>query len=216
MLELFSHWEQIRAGHLAPHRADIDPHKIENVLEHAFILEQPANGTARFRIAGMRLVALMGMELRGMPATAAIAPQSRDYFCQRLTQVFNQPEIVEMTLSASPAGGGRIGGGMLLLPMYDDRACISRLLGCLVTTGSAPTSPLHPAPPLRFAVTACKTTRIVSNRSAPNRRPPNVGTLESVSPPLSGFSEAQDAFIPPVQKRPSAAASHLRLVSSRD
>ena len=60
-----------------PMRSDVDPRGIERSLEHAFILERIAPQMARFRLAGMHLTDLMGMEVRGMPTTALFAPAAR-------------------------------------------------------------------------------------------------------------------------------------------
>jgi len=196
MQTLFAHWDSLRAGRLAPGRAEIDPRKIENVLEHAFILEQRDGGSTRFRIAGMRLCDLMGMELRAMPATAAIAPESRALFSECLARVFGMPEIIALTLAAPCPGQAPVRGEMLMLPLADDAGRITRLLGCLLAT------PREMTPPLRFAITGRKTTRIVTK--VKNRTPQK----------LAGFAETQDAFIPPSPLR--GQAGHLRLVDTRD
>lgn len=62
--ELFDYWNERRAGRLAPERADIEPSAIRHVLGDTFVLE--ANGIQNhvFRIAGTRLCALFGRELK--------------------------------------------------------------------------------------------------------------------------------------------------------
>ena len=62
--ELFEYWNERRGTRLAPDRADIDPAAIRKVLGDTFVLE--ANGIENhlFRLAGTRLCALFGRELK--------------------------------------------------------------------------------------------------------------------------------------------------------
>lgn len=197
--DLMNHWESLRAGRIAPHRAEIDPRRIEDVLEHAFILEMVADGAPRFRIAGMQLCDLMGMEVRAMPAASLFAPSERDRFNDILQRIVAVPEIVELDLS--PAGPAHVGSDaeMLLLPVRNDKGEITRILGALVAdkTGMAP--------PCRFTIAATRTTRIIAH------------VFDSVAVPLAGFAEPAGAFrgAPSRDTRPTRSERpHLRLVKS--
>lgn len=205
LLELLAHWESLRAGRIAPLRSEIDPRQIENVLEHAFILEQSEVGAPRFRIAGMALCDLMGMEVRAMPATAIIAPKHRPRFLEILNRMFFAPEIVELALKG-PRAGAAPNGEMLLLPMKNDAGEITRILGCLGTNAPG-RSPSFRGTPCRFTITARKATRIVSTENVCARQP------------MNGFAEAQAAFIPAQPAKGGKevrTGSHLRLVKSDD
>jgi hypothetical protein len=150
--ELHDHWEALRADRIAPRRSEIDPRRIENVLEHAFILECTADGEARFRIAGIALGDLMGMEVRGMPATALVQPQDRARFSALLRDLCRNAEIADLTLAT--ASGAR--AEMLLLPMTGEDGRVSRILGCMVARpGAAP-------PPVRLTLVEIRRTRIVA------------------------------------------------------
>src|SRR5262249_23580086 len=61
--ELFDYWNERRGNRLAPERADIEPSAIRKVLGDTFVLD--AGGNHLFRIAGTRLCALFGRELKG-------------------------------------------------------------------------------------------------------------------------------------------------------
>ena len=76
--EVEAYWEGLRAGRLVPLRSEIDPREIRGALEHTFILEHTKLNEIRFRLAGNKLGDLLGMELRGMPAYALIAPECRE------------------------------------------------------------------------------------------------------------------------------------------
>ncbi len=63
--ELFDYWNERRGERLAPERADIEPGAIRKVLGDTFVLDVGGNGSHLFRIAGTRLCALFGRELKG-------------------------------------------------------------------------------------------------------------------------------------------------------
>lgn len=200
LVEMLEYWERLRDGRIAPQRSEIDPRQIENALEHAFILERAQPNHVRFRIAGMQLCDLMGMEVRGMPANALIAPESRDAFDQIIHQVFDGPEIVELHLEAARPGLKSLAAQMLLLPMKSDQGEMSRILGCLVADGQTGT------PPHRFVLAGKKVTRIIATG------------FENPRHAATSFAESPDVYEP----RPSVGATptrsavgpgHLRLVT---
>jgi hypothetical protein len=63
--ELFDYWNERRGSRLAPERADIEPSTIRGVLGDTFVLEADGTVSHPFRIAGTRLCALFGRELKG-------------------------------------------------------------------------------------------------------------------------------------------------------
>lgn len=63
--ELFDYWNEQRGDRLAPERADIDPAAIRKVLGDTFVLAGNNTENHQFRIAGTRLCALFGRELKG-------------------------------------------------------------------------------------------------------------------------------------------------------
>ncbi|WP_233489017.1 PAS domain-containing protein [Rhodovulum sp. 12E13] len=146
--DLESYWQGLRGDRLLPARSEVDPRRIEDALEYAFILERIAPGMARFRLAGMHLNDLMGMEVRGMPLTSFFVPEARKRVSAALEQVFDAPAIARMSL-AGESGIGRPGldARLLLLPLKSDFGDVSRALGCLSTVG-----PVGRAP-RRFTIT---------------------------------------------------------------
>ena len=63
---LKTYWDRLRAGRIAPYRAEIDPRQFESALENMFIIEKLAPDNMRIRLAGMKICEMMGMEVRGM------------------------------------------------------------------------------------------------------------------------------------------------------
>ena len=105
LAQVEAYWEALRGTRLMPNRAEIDPRGIENALEYSFIVERIAPGIARLRIAGSHLSDLMGMEVRGMPLTAFIAPGSRRRVSDTLEEVFETPATCTLTLRSEENPG---------------------------------------------------------------------------------------------------------------
>ncbi len=135
--ELRAYWEGVRGHRLVPARSEIDPRGIERALEFSFVLERVAPGMGRFRLAGMHLNDLMGMEVRGMPLTAFFTASARKAVADASEAAFREPAIVEADL-ISEAGIGRpvLNARLMLLPLRSDLGDITRALGCLVAEGA--------------------------------------------------------------------------------
>lgn len=64
--QLHAYWDRLRGERAAPERSEIEPGEIRNLLADSFILEtDPARRVNTVRLAGTRLCALFGRELRG-------------------------------------------------------------------------------------------------------------------------------------------------------
>lgn len=134
--QLRGYWEGLRRGRDVPARAEVDPRGLEGTLEYAFILERVAPGMARFRLSGMHLNDLMGMEVRGMPLTALFAPEARKRIADATEAVFQHPAVADLTLSAETGiGKPPMTARLLLLPLKSDMGDTNRILGCLVAEG---------------------------------------------------------------------------------
>jgi hypothetical protein len=195
------YWEALRAGRIVPLRSEVDPRGIEHALEYAFILERIAPQIARFRLAGVHLNDLMGMEVRGMPLTALFAPAARPEIAQRLESVFSDPSIADFALTAE-AGAGKppLQARLLILPLRSDLGDITRALGCLVANGQIGRAPR------RFEVDSFRFTKVEPGR------PAMPGPVTQVVP---GFAEGAKAFTGPLASVPRASGGrHLRLVKS--
>lgn len=199
LVDLLKYWERLRAGRIAPMRSEINPREIESVLEHAFILEKIATDNIRFRLAGAELCNLMGMEVRGMAATAIIEVSHRAEYATVVSDIFSTPEIVEFELAHTRPVLAPLRADMLLLPMKNDLGQIQRILGAVVTDGPMGT------PPHRFSITSKKVTRIVAAEAGEKR-----GLLP-------GFAEDSPRFSgqnPATETKPGQP--YLRLVKSDD
>ncbi|WP_199743751.1 PAS domain-containing protein [Pseudorhodobacter sp. E13] len=142
LAQVRAYWEGLRTGDSLPTRSQFDPRGIEGALSSTFLLERIAPGLARFRIAGMDLTDLMGMELRGMPLSAVFCPEQRAQLATVLEPVFSKPAILTMALTAEkgfarPALTARL----LVLPMRSDAGEERLALGCFALEGGIGRSP---------------------------------------------------------------------------
>jgi hypothetical protein len=61
---LYHHWNEKRSHRSLPERSDIDPSGFRSALADTFVLSLDAQGGHSFRLAGTRVCALFGMELK--------------------------------------------------------------------------------------------------------------------------------------------------------
>lgn len=198
LVRVLDYWERLRDGRLAPPRAELDPREIADALDHTFILELTRADDIRFRLSGMALNGLMGMDLRSMPGRALFGLGSRAAFEEVVRDLLAEPKVVELRLRAAEgeAGGtGAVRGRMLLLPMLNDRGEMTRVLGCLRTEGRIL------AHPQRFEIVEVATTRIVAESRAARPRPAGLG--EAPAPFDRGGRE---------RRRHASERPYLRLV----
>ena len=207
LTSLRTYWDSLRNGRIAPFRAELDPRKFEDALEHMFILEQLSPSQVRVRLAGMALCEMMGMEVRGMPPEAFIAADHRDSFGKHLRDVLDGPAVVELDLMAGDAAGGSVPAQMLLLPLRSDFGEVTRILGCVITHGENVRAPVN------FSIIGHRKTQITPSVS------------DHAHGEISGFADAPASFTPAAETplkavvdNPDVAASaprrgHLKVVT---
>ena len=202
------YWDALRGGAPMPMRADIDPRGLTDVLEYAFILERIAPGVGRFRLAGMHLNDLMGMEVRGMPITAMFLPQARKEISEMIEKVLETPSLVVLDLrSDGGIGRARIEAQMLMAPLKNEFGDVNRILGCLQSVGSIGRQPR------RFRVTGVDIRQLDVPRAALTEAPALVRPVLAAA----GFAEAGVNFKSARDtKMPRKSAPVLQLVVSND
>lgn len=193
LIRLREYWESLRKGQLVPLRSDVSAQAMHGILEHVFLAERLAPGTARFRLAGRHLVDQMGMEVRGMSLNALMNQSSRRRFCAVLETVFSAPQIAELRLSTQAEyGSPEVAARMLLLPLKSDLGDVTRALGCLVTKGNASVRPR------RLDLTSEFLSPIISGGKVV---PPNMPTLKT-EPPTT--NRAHTTVSTPILDKPDA------------
>ncbi|WP_336488878.1 PAS domain-containing protein [Methylobacterium nigriterrae] len=128
---LHSYWNRIRGERAAPERAEIEPGEIRNLLADSLILEldMPARA-AHLRLAGTRVCALFGRELKGESLARLWGEAPADPW--RLIEI-----VASDTVGVVAGLQGRTGRGetvdleLLLLPLRHRGRTQSRMLGAL-------------------------------------------------------------------------------------
>ena len=202
-----AYWEGLRDGPNLPRRDQIDPRGIAGALEQVFLVERIAPGIARFRLAGMGVSAVLGMDLRGMPLSALFEPEARARLSPALESVFRDRAALDIWLEAA-RGPGRpaLEARLLLLPLVNTRGLTDLALGCLALEGDIGRVPR------RFVIAALLTESLNAPGAQPTERPP-APFAQPERQPVAGFDEAQAPFVAP---RPPRGRPHLRLVKSDD
>ena len=93
-IALFQYWNRLRAGRTAPMRTEIEPADIKTQLADTFILEKDARGEAVFRLAGTRLCAIYGRELKGFAFVSLWKEKDQRMIARLAHSAFNAKSVV--------------------------------------------------------------------------------------------------------------------------
>ena len=172
--ELFAYWEERRGKRSAPERADIEPGAIRKVLSDAFILALDGGAGHPFRLAGTRVCALFGRELKGDPFIGLWAGASQPVV-SNLLAILNDERVGTIAgVTAQNAEGEPIDLELLLLPLSASRPSLARTIGILAPLkaqqwlGSSPIGALTLSS--RRHIGASLETRLLPRFMAPRRR----------------------------------------------
>jgi hypothetical protein len=97
---LYQHWHDICRGSIIPDRNDLEPSQIGHLLRDVFILGVDSHFTWRYRVAGTRLTAFAGRELRDEIFESWWCQPDRRDANRLLTGVANDSMPVVMGLKA--------------------------------------------------------------------------------------------------------------------
>jgi hypothetical protein len=137
--QIYTYWNDLRGGRLAPRRFEVEPSSIAAILPDTFILEREDRHEYMFRLAGTRICDRFGREFRGRNLLDLWSPEDREVVVRVLESVTRDGGVGVVGLMAHPAEGGPAAFEMVLLPLVHTGQTISRVLGSL-----APVSQLQP------------------------------------------------------------------------
>lgn len=126
---IYSYWNDRRGSRLAPERGDIEPGAIRGTLGDSFILSCDAGFP--FRLAGTRVCALFGRELKGGGFRDLWAPGDAAPIDVLLGAVTEDTIGAVAGVSGVTADGQNCDLELLLLPLYHRGQTRVRLLGVL-------------------------------------------------------------------------------------
>jgi hypothetical protein len=129
--KMFAYWNERRGSRLAPERGDIEPGAIRETLGDSFIITYDPADDHPFRLAGTRVCALFGRELKGAPFVHLWDMASRGRVRGLAATVADEANPVVAGLAARTADGSDADLELLLLPLYHRGKMRVRLLGVL-------------------------------------------------------------------------------------
>jgi hypothetical protein len=134
----------------APERADIDPAAIRRILGDSLVLSCDAGDVARFRVAGTKLCALFGRELREEPFASIWDTDSAAAIGDIVRVVADEGIGVVAGVSAQSREELNADFEMLLLPLMHTGRIGARLIGSLAPLTQPFWLGVWPAKPLRL------------------------------------------------------------------
>lgn len=116
-IDLFHYWNRLRDGRPAPKRTEIEPSDIKSLLADTFILEKDTRGEAVFRLAGTRLCATYGRELKGFSFPSLWREKDQRLIARLAYGVFKAKSVVLATFEGRSKGERTNPFELLLLPL---------------------------------------------------------------------------------------------------
>jgi len=139
--EFFAYWDEKRGPSRAPDRSEIEPQAVRELLGDIFVLSYDADNGFPFRVAGTRVCALFGRDLRDASFAALFAQGWRREIEEITTVVAEEMLPCISGLTAITPRGTPLHLELLLLP-FQARAHAPISLTGLLAPFEAPHAPL--------------------------------------------------------------------------
>jgi hypothetical protein len=129
--DLHAYWEALRGRRPAPQRAEIEPAAIRHVLSETFIVTLDRGTGYPFRLAGTRVCALFGRELKGESFLGLWDEASRKTVRDLLNLLTSETVGTVAGVTAQTTSGEPLDLELLLLPLIAPRPMLARSIGVL-------------------------------------------------------------------------------------
>ena len=146
--ELYAYWDAQRGTRPAPERVEIEPGAIRSALGDTFILSLDPAATGIVRLAGTRICALLGREIKGESFLDLWAEPNRSTMEGLLSILSDECTGTVAGASAENDNGDAVELELLLLPLSIRRPIFARAIGVLAPLKIPAwlgTSPVGPA-----------------------------------------------------------------------
>lgn len=130
-VDLFSYWNRLRGQRPAPTRTEIEPADIRRHLADTFILERDSRGQSVFRLAGTRLCAIYGRELKNFTFSSLFGPHDFTLVQRLMKASYDEKIICVIGFEGRTASGRRNSFEVILLPLQGEKES-SRLFGAII------------------------------------------------------------------------------------
>ena len=119
--EFFAYWDAKRGDARAPDRSEIEPGAVRELLGDIFVLSYDNDAGYPFRVAGTRVSALLGRDLKDTSFSALFTPDSRREIEDIVTYVAEEMLAAIAGITATSDDGTTAHLELLLLP-FNNRA----------------------------------------------------------------------------------------------
>jgi hypothetical protein len=114
--EFFAYWDQKRGGARAPDRSEIEPGAVRELLGDIFVLSYDSAAGYPFRVAGTRVCALLGCDLKDRSFSALFKPDGRREIEGIIAVVAEEMLAAVAGITATSQDGSPAHLELLLLP----------------------------------------------------------------------------------------------------
>jgi hypothetical protein len=128
---IFEYWNRQRGQRSAPTRSEIDPGAIRHALGDTFMLSADFINGIRFRLAGTRVCAMFGREIKGEGLNALWSDASRTQIANIASAAVNETIVTVAGVTGRTEKGAETELELLLLPINQDGRTRIRALGSL-------------------------------------------------------------------------------------
>lgn len=152
--ELYDYWQRLRGSRPAPDRTEIEPSDIRRILGDTFILEVVSRTEYRFRLAGTRVCALYGRELKGKDFLSFFTGKDREAIATLLAAVSQDAAASVFGITGRSAHDRDLACEILLLPIRQKGGGFTRIIGSLAPMEDPYWIGIHPI--MRQSVTSLR------------------------------------------------------------
>jgi hypothetical protein len=114
--EFFAYWDEKRGDERAPDRSEIEPAAVRELLGDIFVLSYDGAAGHPFRVAGTRVCALLGRDLKDRSFSALFAPDARREIEDIISVVSEEMLAAVAGITATSEDGSPAHLELLLLP----------------------------------------------------------------------------------------------------
>jgi hypothetical protein len=114
--QFFAYWDEKRGSARAPDRSEIEPAAVRELLGDIFVLSYDAASGYPFRVAGTRVCALLGCDLKDRSFSALFKPDGRREIEEIIAVAAEEMLAAVAGITATAADGSPAHLELLLLP----------------------------------------------------------------------------------------------------
>ncbi|MEC9368081.1 MAG: PAS domain-containing protein [Pseudomonadota bacterium] len=128
---LFDYWNRVRGSRPAPERFEIEPSHIAAILPDTFVVEHSGRTQLRFRLAGSRICAQFGQELRGTDLLDLWSRDDREAMETLVVNVVEEHAVATATFVSTRDDGRSLTSELILLPLLHGSSKVNRMIGAI-------------------------------------------------------------------------------------